>query len=513
MRAASLVLALSASAALAACGSNSAGKSVCDNTVPPPAACMSQCDPSPSAANTCPSGYHCAADGFCDALCTPGGSECGDGYVCTADGRCRGEDECQGIECNITECQQMGMPETSISGTVYAPNGTLPLYGITVYIPSQQLPPLTEGAQCSRCNDDLPGVPLARATTDESGKFTIQGNVPDGANIPLVITSGKWRRQITIPNVTKCGDTALTDAQQTRLPKNRSEGDIPRIALSTGGADALECIIRRMGIEDSEIGKEGTDQRIHLYTNTMSGGEGVDQFAAGFPGGTGSFTDSQGLWNSDTNLKKYDIVILSCEGDHYEGTKTQTAMNAMEQYTAVGGRVFMSHWHNIWIGGGFRSGDAQPQIAAWNGIANWNRNDSSATGVDLIDTVNNPKGQSFATWMVKVGGRMTPGVIAINDFHDTSSTMDMARAERWTYTQNGNYPQNFQFTTPQNVAADQRCGKVVFSDMHVSGNGGDPGDMFPTQPCGDTPPRALSAQEKALAFMLFDLASCVGVIF
>jgi hypothetical protein len=36
----------------------------------------------------CPAGYHCAADGTCDALCTQAGNECGDGYTCTADGRC-----------------------------------------------------------------------------------------------------------------------------------------------------------------------------------------------------------------------------------------------------------------------------------------------------------------------------------------------------------------------------------------------------------------------------------------
>src|SRR4051812_35521451 len=252
MRAASLVFAISA-LALAACGSKSPGQSVCDNVVPPPAACMTMCDPAPGAANTCPGGYHCAPDGFCDAVCTPTGNECGDGYTCTPDGRCKGKDECEGLECDIVDCAGQGKPETQIKGTVFAPNGTLPLYGVTVYVPNAALPAMPDGAQCSRCSDDLPGSPLARATTDEAGNFTISGNVPAGTDIPLVITSGKWRRQIKVPTVAACADTSVP-ATDTRLPKNHTEGDIPKIALSTGNADSLECLLRRMGIDDSEIG-------------------------------------------------------------------------------------------------------------------------------------------------------------------------------------------------------------------------------------------------------------------
>src|SRR5882672_6046303 len=75
---------------LAACGGPKTNGSICDNQVPPPAACMVACDPQPGAGATCPVGYHCSPDGKCDAQCTAGGNECGDGYVCTADGHCMG---------------------------------------------------------------------------------------------------------------------------------------------------------------------------------------------------------------------------------------------------------------------------------------------------------------------------------------------------------------------------------------------------------------------------------------
>jgi hypothetical protein len=494
-----------------ACGGGKHGESICDNQVPPPAACMTTCDPTPGAANTCPSGYHCTPDGKCDAECTPNGGECGDGYHCTSDGTCLGNDQCVGLQCQVANCTAMGMTDTSISGTVYAPNGTLPLYGVTVYVPNSDPGPMPDGATCSRCADNLPGSPIVQATTDEAGHFTLSG-VPSGANIPLVIVSGKWRRQITIPNVGQCQDNAL-QAADTRLPKNSSEGDIPRIAISTGQADSLECLIRKLGVEDKEIGKKGDTQRIHLYTDANSGGKGVSAFKSGFSGGNGTFTDSAStLWNDVNSMKPYDIVILSCEGGQYETTKTKPDMDALKAYADLGGRVFMSHWHNIWIGGAFQNGGGNPKPDVWSSIATWqNGNDPGNGTIDLIDETNNPKGMSFATWMLNVMGSTTRDQIPIQDgtAKTTCQSVDTTKAERWTYLNGGQRPQNFQFTTPNEVALDQRCGKVAFSDMHVSG-GPDTSKQYPDS-CGSS--TMLTPQEKALAFMIFDLSSCVGSIF
>src|SRR5881394_3019724 len=61
-------------------------ESLCTAQVPAPAACATDC--SPSAANACPGGFHCATGGKCDLFCTLTGNECGDGYSCTSDGFC-----------------------------------------------------------------------------------------------------------------------------------------------------------------------------------------------------------------------------------------------------------------------------------------------------------------------------------------------------------------------------------------------------------------------------------------
>ena len=49
-------------------------------------------------------------------------------------------DACEGLECQIVDCARDGKPPTAITGTVHAPNGTLPLYGVNVYIPRAPLP-------------------------------------------------------------------------------------------------------------------------------------------------------------------------------------------------------------------------------------------------------------------------------------------------------------------------------------------------------------------------------------
>jgi hypothetical protein len=73
--------------AATACG-NKTFPSLCATQVPPPAECMTACNPTPGAADNCPGGFHCSPDGKCDTVCTAAGGQCGNDYSCTSDGRC-----------------------------------------------------------------------------------------------------------------------------------------------------------------------------------------------------------------------------------------------------------------------------------------------------------------------------------------------------------------------------------------------------------------------------------------
>ncbi len=134
--------------------------------------------------------------------------------------------------------QQVSCPSggtTTVSGIVYAPNGTDPLPNVVVYIPNAPVDAFTAGVACPVPGQPPSGSPLVGTTTATDGSFTLT-NVPVGSNIPLVIQSGRWRRQVVIPGTVACQNTPVT-ADLTRMPRNKSEGDIPKIAIATGSVD------------------------------------------------------------------------------------------------------------------------------------------------------------------------------------------------------------------------------------------------------------------------------------
>lgn len=445
------------------------------------------------------------------AVAACGSSKNGGGDDDGGDGGPTRPDACVGLECQVVNCQAMGQEPTALVGKVFAPNGSLPLFGANVYVPRETPGPFTEGAQCSRCSDELSGSPIVRAQTDDTGSFRLD-NLPAGDNIPVVIQLGKWRRQIVIPRVAPCvaNDAAPTE---TRLPRNKSEGDIPRIAITTGDADTMECLVRKLGIDDSEIGNDGDATRIKLYH-----GDGTPSFKGGFAGGNGNMAEASTLWNSLDKLKENDIVFFSCEGAQLPNNgsaKSPEALDAVKAYADLGGRVFASHWHNIWISGKFQGGVDEPDQALWKPVASeWGDFGSDDDPVTMsIDEISNPKGASFANWMVNVGASTTRGKFPIIQWRTTARNLDTSKAERWVYTEGqDNTAQMFQFTTPIEQPLDARCGKVVFSDMHVSL---DPSTVnaYPTNCVGGEANLTMSEQEKALAFMFFDIGSCVGVIY
>jgi hypothetical protein len=415
-----------------------------------------------------------------------------------------GEGPCMGLECSVPNCAAGA--STTISGKIYDPAGKVPLYNVVVYVPNPTVTPVapfTEGATCDRCGASVTN-PVTAAVTDEAGSFTLQG-APAGANIPLVIQVGKWRRQLTIPNVAPCADTALTDPQMMRLPRNKSEGDIPRIAITAGAADQMECLPIRLGIDPAEFTASTGDGRIHLFTGHYNRDMPLTTLASG-----GTLTSADTLWADEASLMKYDIVILSCEGNAFPQQKPMPMREAMYGYASKGGRVFASHWHNVWFANG---PDPVPMTGTWS-----DRQDPTEDGAPLGATINEtfPKGAALAKWLVNVGASTTQGQMTVEFPRDNLQAANPMYAREWITVQNprvraGEDPKAVQymsFNTPIGVPEDQVCGRAVYTDLHVAAVDNESMAQAMPFPTG-CEMRDLSAQEKAVAFMLFDLSSCV----
>jgi hypothetical protein len=400
-----------------------------------------------------------------------------------------GTGACVGLECQQVVCSGGG--KTTVSGTVYEPAGTVGLYNVVVYVPNKPVDPIVDGASCDRCDATLSGSPVATALTDTHGRFVLE-NVPVGADIPLVVQVGKWRRELVLPRVDECVDNPTEDGS-IRLARNRSEGHIPKIALATGGADPLECLLHKIGLEDSEFTPEAGPGRVNLFGGIGGTRDYVDELNGG-----ADFSPAAGLWGTLDSLMRYDIVLLACEGDgHHPEDKPPAARQAIFDYASAGGRLFASHWHNYWL----EEGPGQfPDTAVWE-----HQDDPPGPFIATIDTTF-PKGQAFSEWLVNVQASTQPGRIEIQQPQHTVNAVNPAISTRWIYTEAPVAPgvQYFSFNTPIGVPEEEQCGRLVYTDIHIAAEDST-GTSFP-RGCTSG---ALTPQEKALLFILFDLSSCV----
>ena len=434
--------------------------------------------------------------------CGPAGDGCGGLLQC---GTCNLPQTCGGAGmpsvCGVSSlctglCLQQGTCSppsvtTTVTGTVYAPNGVDPLPNALVYVPNAPVLPFTPGVSCDTCGATASGSPLVSTVSAVDGTFTLQ-NMPAGANIPLVIQLGRWRKQSVIPSVASCTNTAV-GAASTTLPRNQSEGDIPLMAFSTGAVDALECVMRKIGIDDAEFTAPGGGGRINLY-------EGLDDLTVpnGAAGGamcSTSPTEDQ-LWGSQSALDQYDMVLFPCQSN--QTTRTAAEQQNLISYANAGGRVFATHFSYVWL----------YDDAPFSGTASWNveQHPSPSNQTGFIDQ-SFPKGQLLAQWLVVVGASSTPGQIPLQVLrHDNDGVI--APSQSWMTIDDPVFPGanvHYTFNTPVGAPPAQQCGRVLFDDFHVENVSDSKGMIFPTE-CAAGP---MTPQEKLLEFMIFDLSSCV----
>jgi hypothetical protein len=405
---------------------------------------------------------------------------------------------------------------TTITGKVYDPAGLNPLQNVVVFVPNDvaTLPAITPGTStCSSCDTSI-GDYVTFTFTGPDGSFTLK-NVPTGTNVPLVLQIGKWRRVMSVAKVSDCGTTGLPSSGtgQARLPSKQSEGSLPQMALLTGELDDLGCFLTRMGIDASEYDAPQGGKRLDIYQ-----GMGIAGNGPGLSNGTaGNCTNTScPLWAGKSSFEKYDIVLLACEGDTFDAAAqtdgglslgggranvTATGKQALHDWLDEGGKVFATHFHYTWFMNG------PPDFQA---VANW-KGYSLGTGTCnncAIDT-SFQGGMDFDAWLKAVGALSGTG-INLTGVADSVGTVTKGTTDRWIYDGSSTDTKYLSFNTPiggipvdaGEASGKEYCGKAVFTDLHAGG-----------APSGDVPgackKTALSAQEKALEYLFFDLSACV----
>jgi hypothetical protein len=432
-------------------------------------------------------------------------------------------------------CPSVG--STVITGKVFDPAGNNPVYGAAVWVPYTKPSPMPVPITCNCSELYTGGFVGAYDVTKADGTFTIL-NAPSakmGGSVPIVVQVGKWRYQTTIP--VTCGMPNNVQDRSLRLPQGAATtgvmypGDLPNIAISTGSADTLECLLRRVGVTDKEYVAGPVTPggpHIHIYEGAKQGVAPNTQ-----PGAPSS---PAMLWDTAAHLSQFDAVLLSCEG----APTTLPNASSLIGYGGVGGRVFASHFHYQWFLD-MMGMAPNPNFGTWyTQHSNFLATAEGTIQTKLPNGNMFTEGQALKDFLVATNALDSSGELVVyQSRHNVDVSLstpqdavpwinfDPAKSTFQPGTTNDplvtgptlNSTLYFSYDPP-GAGTETNCGRFVYSDLHVGGNSGDYGEsnMAASPPAGGIVPGgcnggvALSNQEKALEFMLFDLTSCLSPI-
>jgi hypothetical protein len=425
-----------------------------------------------------------------------------------------------GWQCKVdTSCKT----PTTLTGKVFDPAGANPLYNVVVFIPDDPttLPAITPGTHtCNTCDVSIGNYVVAGQTAVD-GSFSISP-VPTGTQVPVTVQVGKWRRTTYVNITNDCGTNAVQDGV-LHLPGKRADGDMPQIALLTGGCDDMGCFLTGMGVDPSEFEAPPATLsataphnggRVDVYTGTTL----AQTAAAGLSNGTAGNCYSGGgcpLWASQSSFEYYDMALFSCECGENNQTKPSASMGYLRDWLDEGGKVFASHYQYTW----FKNNPS----ADLQGVATWLTSGASDP-VQTPEDVNTTffKGNIYGEWLKNVGALTSAGPPPSIDMAPVATSVSSVNSKapqattQWIYDPSTQDTKYMSFGTPIGGAppsgdagesGPQYCGKAVFTDLHAGGN------LLSTVmevPGGcNSNAGKLSGQEKALEFLFFDLSACV----
>jgi hypothetical protein len=413
---------------------------------------------------------------------------------------------------------------TRITGKAYAPNGTTPLAGVSVFQPAGPLTPFVDGVACDTCQS-LGTPSISGAVSGADGSFTINYATP-GLNQPLVIQSGRWRRTIPV-NVTACGNTAIPDGV-ARLPRTRFEGDIPKMAFVQGNREALECTLIKFGIATSEIARRtgpGDAHRIQLYRVNSNTGS-----STGMTTTAGLAPNASDIWGSGGSIDEYSVIVLPCSIEMKEASGAYTSATNKARFISWlnrGGRAFMDHW----AGEAFIHKLGPP----FDTTSTWASPLPSYPLSTMRGKVNatTPVQTLMRDWLANVGGStdwgpgwmrsdepwrhaLNPNPANTIEWLRGLSTYTAMTGTQWNATPSGDMSLSYSFETPLTALPAPACpvgagGRVIYNGMHVA-QARIAGSRYPAStdvfPTSCQLAAGLTSEELSLMYQFFQLTAC-----
>lgn len=387
-----------------------------------------------------------------------------------------------------------------VSGLVRFPNGIQPVPGALVYVPAADGPAPRSG-ECGQCI--AAGSTVALAETAVDGTFTLRG-IPQGMR-RLVIEKGKFRRTIDL-NLSECGARVALDEEATRLPRNTTEGEIPRIAVGTGDFDSMQIVVAKIGL--GELSAEGAlvpgSEQFDLYEGSSFG------FGSTYPG-------LDALLRDLPRMQGYDVIFVNCgsgpeQGDIFTGDSIldePAVRENIRQYVEGGGRFYVTDEAYDYVEQalprfiGFENGFG-PETAGLSETPE--EEDSAEIGNDMEFANGTVHDDALRAWLGQVGAlqpdttvRITGIIAGWTVMHET----DAMRTKTWVsgdvvWISDDGFSDE-RGNRPLTVTFDYGCGRVLYTSYHTA--------EFSLFGGGD--PRALTPQELILAYLTLEIGTCI----
>ncbi|MFH1132684.1 MAG: hypothetical protein V1754_15215 [Pseudomonadota bacterium] len=381
--------------------------------------------------------------------------------------------------------------ETTITGTVYAPNGVDPVPGATVFVPAKVPELFPPEVKCEACASLGSSYNFWTTTSLYDGTFSLEGVCP--GQRPLLLQNGRFRRflRLEVPANT----TMPLGADKTRLPRRSAEFDaidaIPKIAVATGDYDKMECVLNKIGLETGQF---------DLYEAAT--------FIRKSPAIVHSFDE---LVRDLAKMKTYNIIFINCTTNTYENLLHEDAIKQnLQTYVNEGGRLYVTDWSYDWIEqvAGFAPFiDFEPGVS---GTTSEGLNEA-ALGKDGLQVQATIKDKRMAQWLGGIPGTISGDNVLVEHFLTSWVMMFRSSVDTklWVEGTVSSEDGKIRGVRPLTVTFNFKdCGKILFTSYHTEGREEDPfNPVFPNY-CGF----GFSPQDRILEYLIFDIANCVGPV-